>query len=164
MENQCRFITILAAEDDPDDRVLVQEAFKESNLDYELYFVQDGKKLLQYLNHQGSYGDPSIAPRPDLILLDLNMPGMDGRESLAQIKSNADFCSIPVVVLTNSSNEQDILQTYELGGAGFISKPSSFTGMMEIVEGLNKYWFEIVELTNGHRGNGNNHGSKYYID
>jgi DNA-binding NarL/FixJ family response regulator len=119
--------------------------------------------MLQYLNHQGSYEDPLAAPRPDLILLDLNMPCKDGRDSLAEIKASDDLCNIPVVILTNSSNEEDILHTYELGGAGFITKPTTFTGMVEIVNGLNKYWFEIVELTDHQPGNGNHH-HRFFVD
>jgi CheY-like chemotaxis protein len=145
---QSQSITILTAEDDPDDRFLLQEAFEESNLNYELFFVQDGIKLLQFLHQQGSYEDPVTAPRPDLILLDLNMPYKDGRESLADIKADLDLRSIPVVVLTNSGNEEDVLQSYELGGAGFITKPVTFQGMVDVVKILSKYWFEIVELNN----------------
>lgn len=148
MLNQCHYITILTAEDDPDDRLIVQEAFKESNLNYKIFFVQDGIKLLQYLRQKDGYEDPALAPRPDLILLDLNMPLMDGRESLAEIKADKDLRSIPVVVLTNSSADEDVLKTYELGGAGYITKPPTFQGMADIIKGLNKYWFEIVELKN----------------
>ena len=147
MGNHSRSITILTAEDDPDDRVIMREAFLESNLGYDLFFVQDGEKLFQYLHREGSYENPISAPRPDLILLDLNMPRKDGRVSLAEIKADQELRSIPVVVLTNSSDENDVLQTYELGGAGFITKPVSFEGMVEVVRGLNKYWFEIVELS-----------------
>ncbi len=143
-------MTILSAEDDPDDCLLVEEAFQESGQPNQLYFVQDGIALMQYLRRQGSYTDPMIAPRPDLILLDLKMPGMDGRESLAKIKADPDLRSIPVVVLTTSSAEEDVLQTYELGGAGFISKPDTFQGMLDVVKCLNQYWFEIVELIDHH--------------
>src|SRR4030065_364270 len=136
MGNHSRSITILTAEDDPDDRVIMREAFLESNLGYDLFFVQDGIKLFQFLHREGSYEDPVSAPRPDLILLDLNMPRKDGRESLAEIKADQNFRSIPVVVLTNSNDENDILQTYELGGAGFISKPVTFQGMVDVVKGL----------------------------
>jgi CheY-like chemotaxis protein len=152
MTDQSRSITILTADDDPDDCVLVEEAFRESGLNYDLFFVQDGIKLLQYLRQQGSYVVPASAPRPDLILLDLNMPRKDGRESLAEIKSNPGLRSIPVVVLTASNAEEDVLLTYDQGGAGFIIKPATFDGMVEVVKALNLYWFKIVELTSGESG------------
>jgi CheY-like chemotaxis protein len=139
-------LTILSAEDDPDDCLLVQEAFQESGQTSRLIFVQDGISLMQYLRRQGNYAEPSKAPRPDLILLDLNMPRKDGRESLAEIKADPELRSIPVVVLTTSNAEEDILQTYDLGGAGFITKPSSFQGLLGVVKSLSQYWFEIVEL------------------
>jgi CheY-like chemotaxis protein len=151
MTNQTPSITILTAEDDPDDRVLVQDAFLESGQDNTLLFVQDGDDLLHYLRRQGSYATPEQSPRPDLILLDLNMPHMDGRQSLAEIKSDPNLRSIPVVVLTASSSDEDILYTYNLGGAGFIIKPETFQGLVEVVKGLNQYWFEVVELANGQR-------------
>ena len=139
-------LTILSAEDDLDDCLLVQEAFQESGQTSRLIFVQDGISLMQYLRRQGNYAEPSKAPRPDLILLDLNMPRKDGRESLAEIKADSELRSIPVVVLTTSNAEEDILQTYDLGGAGFITKPSSFQGLLGVVKSLSQYWFEIVEL------------------
>ena len=107
--------------------------------------------MLQYLNREGSYAAPAYAPRPDLILLDLNMPRMDGRHALAEIKSNPELRSIPVVVLTNSYTHEDILRTYDQGGAGYILKPVNFANMIEIVKVLNEYWFEVVELASGER-------------
>jgi CheY-like chemotaxis protein len=106
---------------------------------------------LQYLRRQGSFARPANAPRPDLILLDLNMPRKDGRESLAEIKADPDLRSIPVVVLTTSSAEEDIMKTYDLGGAGFITKPNSFKGMVDVVKCLSQYWFEIVELVDQYK-------------
>ena len=140
-------MTILTAEDDPDDCLLVSEAFQENGHESRLYFVEVGISLMQFLRRQGSFSEPNDAPRPDLILLDLNMPRKDGRESLAEIKADPDLRSIPVVVLTTSSAEEDILRTYDLGCAGYITKPGSFQGMLEMVKGLNQYWFEVVELT-----------------
>jgi CheY-like chemotaxis protein len=146
MSHQCLSLTILSAEDDPDDCLLVQEAFQEIGHSNQIIFVQDGITLMQYLRRQGNYAEPAKAPRPDLILLDLNMPRKDGRESLAEIKSDPNLRSIPVVVLTTSKAEEDILKTYDLGGAGFITKPSSFDGLIDVVKCLSEYWFEIVEL------------------
>jgi len=151
MNDQHRKITILFAEDDSNECILVQKAFQEIDTAYDIFFVSDGIELLQYLNKQGRYLAPASAPRPDLILLDLNMPRMDGREALAQIKADPGLRSIPVVVLTNSNTQEDILRTYDLGGAGFIIKPLTFEGMLEVVKVLNEYWFEVVELASGER-------------
>jgi CheY-like chemotaxis protein len=157
MTNQLPSIIILSAEDDPDDRILVQDAFLESGQENTLLFVQDGNDLLQYLRRQGSYAEPGQAPRPDLILLDLNMPYKDGRQALAEIKADPHLRSIPVVVLTASISDEDVLNTYKMGGAGFIIKPATFPGLVEVVKGLNQYWFEVVELANGERMNNINH-------
>ncbi len=144
-------MTILTAEDDPDDCLLVEEAFQEVRQTNNLFFVQDGIGLLDYLRRQGSYTEASSAPRPDLILLDLNMPRKDGRESLAEIKADPDLRSIPVVVLTTSSAEEDILHTYDLGCAGYITKPASYQEMLDLVKGLDQYWFTIVELVDNEK-------------
>jgi CheY-like chemotaxis protein len=146
-------LTILSAEDDPDYRKLVQEAFLEIGQENTLLFVQDGDELLQYLRCQGGYSEPGQAPKPDLILLDLNMPHKDGRQSLAVIKADPDLRHIPVVVLTASKLEEDILYTYTLGGAGYIIKPETYQGLVEVVKGLNQYWFEVVELADGEHKN-----------
>ncbi len=151
MTDQDLPMTILSAEDDIDDRLLVQEAFDESGLKNKLYFVQDGISLMQYLRKQGSYAKPANAPRPDLILLDLNLPRKDGRESLAEIKADPDLRSIPVVVLTTSGTEEDVFHTYELGCAGFIAKPTSFEGMLNVVKVLFHYWFNVVQLVDCER-------------
>ena len=107
-------ITILMADDDPDDRQLTQEAFEESRLANDLRFVEDGEELLDYLNRRGKYADPAQAPRPGLILLDLNMPRKDGREALQEIKADPDLRRIRVVVMTTSKAEEDIFRTYDL--------------------------------------------------
>jgi len=106
-----RPITILVAEDDEDDRLLMQEALEENRLANDLHFVEDGEFLMDYLLHRGEYSDPQTAPRPSLILLDLNMPRKDGREALQEIKANPDLRQIPIVVLTTSKAEEDILRT-----------------------------------------------------
>jgi two-component system, response regulator len=145
-----RAITILLADDDPDDRLLAQEALEENRLANDLHMVQDGEELLDYLYRRGKYVDPAGAPRPGLILLDLNMPRMDGREALRVIKADPDLRQIPVVVLTTSSAEEDIYRTYNLGVNSFISKPVSFEGLVEVTRALGRYWFEIVELPPAH--------------
>ncbi|MFZ2098245.1 MAG: response regulator [Anaerolineales bacterium] len=149
MSNQNQPITILIADDDLDDCVLLREAFQESVVDYRLLFVHDGTELLQFLSRQGKFTSPASAPTPDLVLLDLNMPGMDGREALAEIKANPNIRRIPVVVLTLSRDPQDIMHIYDLGGSGFIIKPETFEGMLEVINVLSQYWFETVELASG---------------
>lgn len=146
MPNKGTPIIILVAEDDEDDRLLMQEALEENRLANDLYFVGDGEELMDYLLHQGKYCDPQSAPRPNLILLDLNMPRKDGREALKEIKSNPNLRQIPIVVLTTSKAEEDILQTYDLGVSSFIAKPVVFESMVKIMRTLGTYWFEIVEL------------------
>jgi two-component system response regulator len=136
-------ITILMAEDDPDDRLLTKDAFAESRLVNGLRFVEDGEELMDYLRRQGKYRG---APRPGLILLDLNMPKMDGREALAEIKSDPTLRRIPVVVLTTSQAEEDILRSYDLGVSGFITKPVTFEGLVKVMQTINMYWLQIVEL------------------
>ncbi len=138
-------IVILMAEDDPDDRMLAEEALDESRLANELHFVCEGIELLDYLKKRGKFAEKP-APRPGLILLDLNMPRVDGREALEEIKSDPDLRSIPIVVLTTSKAEEDILKTYQLGVSGFITKPVEFKGLVDVMQSLGKYWFQIVEL------------------
>ena len=139
-------ITILVAEDDEDDRLLMQEALEENRLANDLHFVVDGEELMDYLLHRGHYSDPKSAPRPSLILLDLNMPRKDGREALKEIKADPNLRKIPIVVLTTSKAEEDILRTYDLGVSSFIAKPVVFDSMVQIMKMLGTYWFEIVEL------------------
>lgn len=139
-------ITILLADDDADDRMLTREALKESRLVNDLRFVEDGEELLDYLSHRGKYADPQSAPRPGLILLDLNMPRKDGREALREIKADPALRSIPIVVLTTSKAEEDIYKTYDMGVNSFITKPVTFEGLVSVMKALGRYWFEIVEL------------------
>ena len=139
-------ILVLVADDDPEDRMLIEDAFEESRLANTLEFVVDGEELMDYLHHRNGYSDPSASPRPGLILLDLNMPRKDGREALKEIKSDPDLRKIPVVVMTTSKAEEDILRTYDLGVNSFITKPVTFEGLVDVVKMLGRYWFQIVEL------------------
>ena len=141
-----RICTILVADDDPDDRLLIEDALTETNLAKSLYFVENGEELMDYLLVQNKYNELSTCPRPDLILLDLNMPRKDGREALKEIKANLQLRSIPIVVLTTSKAEEDIFRTYELGVNSFISKPVSYEELVELVRKLGIYWFETVRL------------------
>jgi len=146
MNERAKSITILMADDDADDRLMTKEAFEESRLANDLRFVEDGVELLDYLHRRGKYSDPASSPRPGLILLDLNMPKMDGREALKAIKSDPKLKSIRVVVLTTSKAEEDIYRTYDLSAASYITKPVTFAGMADVIRTLGKYWLEIVEL------------------
>lgn len=139
-------ITILVADDDPDDRQLTKEAFEEAKLVNDLRFVEDGVELLDYLYRRGKYADPASSPRPGLLLLDLNMPRMDGREALKEIKQDPRFRTTRVVILTTSNAEEDILRTYNLSAASYITKPVTFESLVDVVKTLGKYWLEIVEL------------------
>lgn len=148
-------ITILMAEDDADDRQMTKEAFEESRLLNDLRFVADGVELMDYLQRRGKYSDPATSPRPGLILLDLNMPKKDGREALRDIKADPNLKSIRVVVLTTSKAEEDILRSYDLSAASYITKPVTFAGLADVIKTLGKYWLEIVELPNGENGGAN---------
>lgn len=139
-------ITILLADDDEDDRMLARKALAESRLANDLHMVKDGEELMDYLHRRGAYAALEDSPRPGLILLDLNMPKMDGREALREIKSDHTLRQIPVVVLTTSQAEGDIYRTYDLGANSFITKPVMFESLVGVMKDLGKYWFEIVEL------------------
>lgn len=139
-------VTILMADDDEEDSMLVREALAKSQLSIELYIVKNGEELMDYLYNRGQYTDRSKAPRPGLILLDLNMPKKDGLEVLRDIKIDPYLRQIPVVVLTTSSAEEDIYHTYDLGANSFITKPVTFDSLVEVMQAVGKYWFEIVEL------------------
>lgn len=127
--------------------MLAEDALKESRLVNDVRFVEDGEELLEYLLQRGRYADPDSSPRPGMILLDLNMPRMDGREALKQIKSHPELRRIPVVVLTTSKAEEDIYRSYDLGVNSFIIKPVTFESLVNVMRVLERYWFEIVELT-----------------
>jgi len=139
-------ITILMADDDADDRRLTRDALEESRLANDLRFVENGEELLDYLRHQGKFTDVEAAPRPGLILLDLNMPRKDGRTALKEMKADPDLRQIPVTVLTTSKADEDIFRSYDLGVNSYIVKPVTFEALVDILQTLEKYWFEIVEL------------------
>jgi two-component system response regulator len=137
---------LLCAEDDPDDRLLVKDAFAGVRLVNDLRFVSDGEELLDYLLHRGKYWDKRTNPRPLLVLLDLNMPRMNGREALARIRSEPSLKSLPVVVLTTSSSREDVDAVYAIGGNSYIVKPVTFDGLVRVAEELGRYWLQLVEL------------------
>ncbi len=139
-------ICILLADDDPDDRMLTERALKRNRLANSIKIVEDGEQLMDYLHRRGAYADPEKSPRPGLILLDLNMPRKDGREALEEIKSDPSLRRIPVVILTTSEAEQDILRSYDLGVNAFVTKPVTFDGLANAIMRLGEFWFEIVKL------------------
>jgi CheY-like chemotaxis protein len=154
-ERRGQLVTILLADDDEEDRELTRDALQDAHLANEMQFVVDGQDLMDYLRREGRYAGPEAhAPRPGIILLDLNMPKKDGREALAEIKADPNLRRIPVVVLTTSKDEQDILRTYDLGASSFITKPVTFAGLVEVMRTWSRYWFELVELPDGHLGDG----------
>jgi len=146
VSNERRPVTILIADDDPDDCLLIREAFEEGPLSGDLQFSQDGEDLLARLRNSGGYEDRGRYPRPGLVLLDLNMPKKDGREVLAEIKGDPELRALPVVVLTTSREEEDIIRSYRLGANSFITKPGTFSELAEAVEALGTYWLKVVEL------------------
>jgi len=139
-------LIILLAEDDPDDSYLIGEALDESRVPNQLFFVENGEELLDYLYHRGKYADHEQWPAPNLILLDLNMPRKDGREVLEEIKADPDLRRIPIVVLTTSKAEEDIYHSYDHGVSGFITKPVDFDDLINIMKSFGQYWQQTVEL------------------
>jgi CheY-like chemotaxis protein len=137
---------VLLAEDDLGDQKLTKKAFLEGKIDNDLRIVQDGEEALDYLFRRGKYSDPESSPRPDLFLLDLNMPKIDGRQVLEQLQGHPDFANLPTVVLTTSKQEEDIIQTYNLGIKSYITKPVDFDSFVDAVKILGQYWFQLVVL------------------
>jgi CheY-like chemotaxis protein len=146
MKIEGKMITILLADDDADDRKLTGDAFAENRLANQLHFVEDGEELMDYLHRRGKFENLRNEPLPGLILLDLNMPRKDGREALKEIKADPDLRRIPIVVLTTSKAEEDIVRSYDLGVNSYVTKPVTFKSLVELVKVLGRYWFEVVEL------------------
>jgi CheY-like chemotaxis protein len=139
-------ITILMADDDPDDRLLTQDALQEARLINEIRFVENGEELMDYLKRRGKFAPPADTPRPGLVLLDLNMPKKDGRTVLQELKSDPELRTLPVVVLTTSKDDEDVYRSYDLGVNSYVVKPVTFEALVDTLQTLEKYWFEIVEL------------------
>jgi len=144
MRKDFKPITILMADDDPDDRLLVREAFEENSLLNNLETVEDGEELMDFLQRRGKYEETTVSP--GLILLDLNMPKKSGLEALKEIKADPRLRRLPVVILTTSKSEEDIVRSYDLGVNSFIVKPVTFDALVDLVKELDRYWFQIVEL------------------
>jgi len=139
-------VRILLAEDDDDDYLLTTQAFTENRLANRMLRVRDGLELLDYLRRRGAYENKQAFPDPELVLLDLNMPRLDGREALAEIKRDPELRRLPVVVLTTSRAQEDVVRSYDLGVNSFITKPVAFAGLVDAIRVLGRYWFEVVEL------------------
>lgn len=144
--NKIKNATILLVEDDPGDQELTRRALEEDVVRTDLRIVNDGKEALDYLHREGAFTDPENSPRPDLILLDLNMPRVDGRQVLEQVRKNPDISRIPVIALTTSDEEEDVLRSYDLGCKSFIKKPVEIDKFVDTIRDLQHYWFELVTL------------------
>lgn len=140
---------ILLVEDSPEDFETTERAFRKSGLRNPIFRCSDGEEALDYLFRRGQYADPAKSPRPGVILLDLNLPGTDGRQVLSEIKSVDGLKDIPVVVLTTSSDERDISACYRAGANSYVQKPVDVDGFFKAIERLNGYWFEVVILPKG---------------
>lgn len=138
-------VRILVADDDEDDRMLIADAFEESLLKNPVDFVKDGEELMLYLRKEGPF-EGNTDELPGIILLDLNMPKKDGRTALKEIREDASLRNIPIIVLTTSKSEEDILKTYNLGVNSFITKPVTFDNLVDVVKVLGRYWIEIVAI------------------
>jgi CheY-like chemotaxis protein len=138
-----KLIDVLLVEDDPGDVMLIKEAFEDNKVRNHLHWVDDGEKALAFLRRQGEYAD---APVPDLVLLDLNLPRMDGREVLAEVKSDEQLRSIPVVVLTTSEAEEDVLKSYNLHANAYVTKPVDFERFIEVVRRIDEFFVSVVKL------------------
>lgn len=140
---------ILLVEDSPEDFETTERAFRRSGLKNPIFRCSDGDEALDFLHRRGGYADPDKAPRPGVILLDLNLPGTDGREVLSDIKADPALQQIPVIVLTTSNDDRDIDACYRAGASSYIQKPVDLEGFMKAIERLNDYWFEVVILPRG---------------
>lgn len=139
-------VVILMADDDEEDRAFAREAFEASRLANDFRTVEDGVELLAYLRREGTYSESGAAPRPGLILLDLQMPRMDGFGALEQIRGDPALARIPVVVMTTSGADEDIARSYDVGANSYIRKPVTFEGLLDAIRAMGRYWLEIVEL------------------
>jgi CheY-like chemotaxis protein len=141
-----RQLTVLLVEDNPRDVRLTQRAFAQAGLLHELRVVRDGDEALVYLRREGAYKDPGTSPRPDVILLDLNLPRMSGHEVIRSLKQEPRFKPIPVIVLTTSGRPDDVRLAYEAGANAYLLKPVEFARFTDIMAQLGKFWLETVEL------------------
>lgn len=147
MISRTKSAVILLVEDDPGDQELTRRALEDGDITHELYIVEDGEEALDYLFRRGRYRGSSGCPRPDLILLDLNLPKVNGRQVLEQLQNDANLRHIPVVILTTSQQEKDIQQCYGGGASSYIVKPVGIDDFIRVVHCIDEYWFGIVRLS-----------------
>jgi CheY-like chemotaxis protein len=152
MKGEKTLCPILMVDDDKDDQLLVGKALKENGVHNPFRCLMDGDEMLDYLKRKGKFTGSAVAPRPCLILLDLNMPRMDGRKALLFLKADPELKKIPVIILSTSKAEEDVLRSYNVGANSYITKPNDFNGLISIAESLKKYWLEIVDLPSGNGG------------
>jgi CheY-like chemotaxis protein len=141
-----RQLTVLLVEDNPRDVRLTQRAFQQAGLPHDLRVVRDGDEALAYLHREGAYKETETAPRPDVILLDLNLPRMGGHELLRKVKQDSRFKQVPIIVLTTSERPDDVRLAYDAGANAYLLKPVEFNRFTEVIGQLGKFWLEIVEL------------------
>ena len=141
MARNADVISIVLADDDPDDRILVREALNEAGVRNELVTVGDGQELLTHLR--------AATDLPDLVLLDLNMPRMNGREALAAIRADGRLRRLPIIMLTTSKADEDVVSSYEEGANSYITKPVTFPGLVDVMAALDRYWVQVVEMPSG---------------
>jgi len=139
-------MTILMVDDDPDEYCLVKDAMMENGLQNDFRHVSNGEELMEYLSRRGKYMNSKSSPLPCLILLDLNMPGKDGRETLREIKADPALRHIPIIIFTASSDTDDIVDCYRMGASSFISKPNTFDSLIETMNTIAKYWLKVTQL------------------
>ena len=138
-------MTILIADDDADDRMFLEQAMRQNGYDQEIQFVEDGEELMDYLRRQGRYNAQN-APWPNMLILDLNMPRKNGFQALFEIKDDPELRRLPIVVMTTSSADEDVVKTYSLGVNSFVTKPFNYNRLVEMVGTLRMYWMDIVKL------------------
>ena len=143
MDNSGSAVEILLVEDNPGDVRLTKEAFREGRIENNLHVVTDGVEALDFLHRRGDHAD---APRPDIVLLDLNLPRKNGDDVLAEIKADEDLQSIPVIVLTSSSAEEDVARSYELHANAYLTKPVDPNAFIDTIQSFEQFWFSIVKL------------------
>ena len=141
-----RRLTVLLVEDNPRDVRLTQRAFAQADVPHDLRVVRDGDEALEYLHREGAYAAPDSSPRPDMILLDLNLPRMGGHELMQRVKQDLRFRQVPIIVLTTSGRSDDVRQAYENGANAYLLKPVEFSRFTEVIGHLASFWLETVEL------------------
>jgi len=139
-------VVILLIEDDKGDQELTRRALEKGKIKNDLFIVEDGKQALDYLFRRGKYSDPAVSPQPDLVLLDLNLPKIHGRKVLEEIRNSDELKKIVVVIMTTSTQEEDIIRSYEMGANSYITKPPDFQQFVKLVQEVGHYWFQVVVL------------------